>query len=524
MPPLSTDKPCEGSSGQGPGLPPSGLPDVCKKVQPVDYNPPAGEAHVTCTKHDTFPKAGMRYVQPPVPVSYKPEKRYRPPEYQMECGTIYRLSYPGVDADTMQKSRAERVKNRQDNLQPCSKPFSQDTTFRLSYTGVQGERAIPVRPDARYSMMGKGAMQSVTTHRHDYTPKCSDKVTPFSLSTNIQMSTAKMEENTTMRLSYQPVEGEKVQSYKPTNVYRKSDYKFEQDTINRLSYQPWDPVPKEEYPWKKLPTYQQPIYTMEQNTIYRASYLPNENAERPASFKPDTTYTPSGKKFAQETIYRESYQNAFDSYCPVQRVIRGGNIMPSTQPLSQDTTFRLSYTGVAGERAISYKPAQKAMMGAGPMQSITTQRHDYTPKPLIPTANYKPAQTLISSEYKMEDLTTFRASYLPNEGIPKVQSCKPTTVYHKPNYCLESDTINRLSYQPWVAGPKEVYPWMKKPGYQQPAYCMEDTSIYRGSYIAPGDYVPDNSQDFGKATGGSVEPCVCPGMSSVPARNATDDL
>lgn len=76
--------------------------------------------------------------------------------------------------------------------------------------------------------------------------------------------------------------------------------------------------------------------------------------------------------------------------------------MPSSQPFSQDTTFRLSYTGVAGDRAMPFKPIQKAMMGAGPMQTVTTQRHDYTPKPIIPTENYKPANALMPSDHKME--------------------------------------------------------------------------------------------------------------------------
>lgn len=80
-----------------------------------------------------------------------------------------------------------------------------------------------------------------------------------------------------------------------------------------------------------------------------------------------------------------------------------GQIFFSSQPMSQDTTFRLSYTGSGGERAVPYKPSVfRSMMGSGPMQAVTTQRHDYTPKPYVQTDNFKPQITKFNSEYKME--------------------------------------------------------------------------------------------------------------------------
>lgn len=70
--------------------------------------------------------------------------------------------------------------------------------------------------------------------------------------------------------------------------------------------------------------------------------------------------------------------------------------------MSQETTARLSYTGVEGEKAIPCKPLLRNMMGTGPMQSVTTQRHDYTPKPIPCTESYKPKYSLPCSAYKME--------------------------------------------------------------------------------------------------------------------------
>lgn len=70
--------------------------------------------------------------------------------------------------------------------------------------------------------------------------------------------------------------------------------------------------------------------------------------------------------------------------------------------MSQDTTAKLSYTGVTGERAVPYKPINMTMKPTGPIQSMTTQRHDFTPKPYSPTENFKPPNTVPTSNYKMD--------------------------------------------------------------------------------------------------------------------------
>lgn len=69
-------------------------------------------------------------------------------------------------------------------------------------------------------------------------------------------------------------------------------------------------------------------------------------------------------------------------------------------------------------------------------------------------------------------------SYQPVEG-ERVTSFKPVGTYQKPNFKLEQDTVNRLSYQPWDPIPKEIYPWQKRDSYKQPNYCMENNTIYR---------------------------------------------
>lgn len=134
---------------------------------------------------------GLKFIQPEVPASYKPQARYTRPVYPLESGTIYNLSYPGVEGDIMKNCRPGNAK-APDNIRPSTMPISQDTTFRLSFTGVCGERAISYKPAYR-NMMGTGAIQSMTTQRHDFTPKPLDRALPIPERTNIHLSKARME-------------------------------------------------------------------------------------------------------------------------------------------------------------------------------------------------------------------------------------------------------------------------------------------------------------------------------------------
>lgn len=211
----------------------------------------------------------MKYVQPKVPTPFKPENRNPKSCYPLDSGTVYKLSYPGVDAETM-RSVAGKPLRLKDNIGPSKCPFEKNTTFRLSYAGAIGERAVPYKPPPRISK-DLGPMQSITTNRHDYSAKPIPEKPRIPLAPdNIGLSSAKMEDATTTRLSYRPVEAEKTASYKPMEIYRKPERGLDSDTVNRLSYRPWEPVPKEIYPWMEKPRYRQPERPLDAYTIYRA--------------------------------------------------------------------------------------------------------------------------------------------------------------------------------------------------------------------------------------------------------------
>lgn len=133
-----------------------------------------------------------RYIPPDRTVPFKPVSTYQPPNNSLESGTVYRLSYTGVDVDTIKRCRPDKT-GMTDCIKPSSLPFEQNTTFRLSYTGVPGDRAVPYKPSVYRSMMGSGPMQAVTTQRHDYTPKPVEPHVPRKPVPSISFSSCKME-------------------------------------------------------------------------------------------------------------------------------------------------------------------------------------------------------------------------------------------------------------------------------------------------------------------------------------------
>jgi hypothetical protein len=71
------------------------------------------------------------YIQPTPPKSCKPADVYKKPTVPVEGGTVYKLSYPGIDEDTIAKYRRIEIRH-QDNLVPGG-GMGSDTTHRHDY-------------------------------------------------------------------------------------------------------------------------------------------------------------------------------------------------------------------------------------------------------------------------------------------------------------------------------------------------------------------------------------------------------
>lgn len=55
---------------------------------------------------------------------------------------------------------------------------------------------------------------------------------------------------------------------------------------------------------------------------------------------------------------------------------------------------------------------------------------------------------------------------------------------------MESDTTQKLSYQPVPIKHKENYPWAQKPSFVMPKQKMQIDTVQKLSYRAPGCFIP----------------------------------
>lgn len=214
----------------------------------------------------------IKYVQPEKPQSYKPVTVYCPPTENFPSDTVYKRSYQPIDSETRRNCRPPGGAPRP-NLTTCG-PFSPNTTHRMSYC------PIPCRePSKRYyprenDLKGRGPMQELTTHRHDFTPKPMHPVRPYKYLENIGVPETPMERQTTHRMSYTPIDIKCLdppQSYRPVQQVSPPCEPFPAETVYRTSYLPVKPKPR---PPKCTPVYEKPCIPMSGRTIYTGSFVP----------------------------------------------------------------------------------------------------------------------------------------------------------------------------------------------------------------------------------------------------------
>lgn len=105
-------------------------------------------------------------------------------------------------------------------------------------------------------MMGEGPIESVTTARQDFSPKCTERPELILPCGNIRTSKCPLERSTTMNRSYpKPKATEPVLSFKPQLKYYPPTEPAPTDTTQKLSYPPFRLSKKESYPWAQKSVY-----------------------------------------------------------------------------------------------------------------------------------------------------------------------------------------------------------------------------------------------------------------------------
>ncbi|KAF7379930.1 hypothetical protein HZH68_016878 [Vespula germanica] len=432
-------------------------------------------------------KSTRRYVQPPRIKSFAPERLYRPPSKPLDTSTTYHLSYMDTDPRTAQSIRAQPYRPIQTFVKSSEK-FSHETTNKMSYQPIwHTAKRKPIKPKFR-ALLGRGALESVTTTKGDYIPKYTEKLDMIVPCGNIRISASPLDTNTTAGLSYvNPGVTEPVTSFKPVIRYHQPSHSVSKDTTHKLSYQPFAVSKKEKFPWAQKSIYKPPSVAMCAKTIYSDSYLENEIYEKMKPYIPTATdILPSKAQFMDKTIYKESYLP-----CDIEKstkIVPPANIFISNEKISTDTTNKLSYQPVWSKKRSPILPRSRKMI-EGSIQTETTNRHDFVPKTITPPKLIIPCNNIRIPGDPIVDKTTTGLSYIHPGQLEPVQSFKPISHYSRPVTKIDSETINKLSYQTWTPVPKMDMPWAHRPTYKVPKERMTTDTIYQMSYPLPGYFI-----------------------------------
>ncbi|XP_066595676.1 stabilizer of axonemal microtubules 2-like [Prorops nasuta] len=435
-------------------------------------------------------KCGLKYIQPPRVESYAPQNLYRPSSKPFEAKTTYHLSYLDGTPSIKGYLPVRPYKPNCNIAKPDGK-ISDDTTNKSSYRPVWNiVKAKAILPQRR-QFQRKLPIESVTTAREDYVAKYVEKARIIPPRSNIRRSSEPFDGRSTVKMSYvDPGPPTPRKNFKPDTKYTPSNIPFLKDTTQKLSYQPFPIKSKEIYPWMLKATYNPPDSAMCEKTTYNQCYLKNQAINVVKPILPNgADIFPCGAQFSGRTMYNESFLPCeLMANAPILPI---GSIALSDEKMSCDTTTKLSYKAVRGEKREPIIQRAKNIMSNGPMQSETTNRRDFVAKVAEKSKPLVPCDNIQSSCEKFESSTTSALSFQKPSPMKPIDNFKPVSLYKKPTTKLETETINKLSFQAWEPVAKEELSWMKKYEYQPPKDKMAGSTLYNMSYPAPGYYVEE---------------------------------
>ncbi|XP_070493587.1 uncharacterized protein [Chironomus tepperi] len=216
---------------------------------------------------------------------------------------------------------------------------------------------------------------------------------------------------------------------------------------------------------------------------------------RQTSCKPIICYEKPLQTFANETIYKKSFEciDPNTAACCRLPIIRPKGFLKSPDgPLEKETITKLSFPSYCVlERTKPIIPKSASFLSSGPMQEMTTQKHDFVPKFQFRRLKILPKDNIIKPCGCIEKETTQRLSFMPNCINGKRESFKPILVYKKSEIPMEFQTTQKLSFMPNCPTGREEFPWAKKAKYQPPSIEFAKDTITKLSYLAPGCFVDE---------------------------------
>ncbi|CAF2239927.1 unnamed protein product [Rotaria magnacalcarata] len=275
-----------------------------------------------------------------------------------------------TDYRKWETGRAEPIRHDAGYLPP-SDPFRGESTYTTDYLKHQGAMRQPIRPDQTI-LQSRDPFDDRTGYRSDYIHHPQQERFQRAREEYIPNQTA-LDSLTTHRRDFTPKDVDRTRSMKPDQQGYRSNAPFDDATTTKTDYKPWEVQPIQTH---RPDEYRPNPAEMDLNTMYNSEFtlkpLTKVTAIRPTE-RPGVD-----AKFDGNTTYLGDYRKWPGGRPPAIKSQSGYE--PPSMPFEGMSTYKGHYIPHDSGPQRSYKPENAAFRSTVPFDDATMYRTEFTPK------------------------------------------------------------------------------------------------------------------------------------------------
>ncbi|CAF0990154.1 unnamed protein product [Rotaria sordida] len=337
--------------------------DKQRSYKPEEVYTPHGEFDsLTSYNKEYTPKDGERAR----PIRHDAQRKISAP---FEGDPTYRTDYRKWET-----GRTEPIRHDAGYVPP-SDPFRGESTYTTDYLKHQGAMRQPIRPDQSV-LQSKDPFDDRTGYRTDYISHPQQERFQRAKEQYIPNQVA-LDSLTTHRRDFTPKDADRTRSMKPDLQGFRSNAPFDDATTNKTDYKPWEVQPIQTH---RPDQYRANPGEMDLNTMYNSEFTPKPLSKVTAMRPVERHGTDA--KFDGNTTYLGDYRKWPGERPPAIRSQAGYE--PPSMPFEGLSTYKGHYIPHDAGPQRSFKPDSTAYRSTVPFDDATMYRTEYTPKEIQP--------------------------------------------------------------------------------------------------------------------------------------------
>jgi len=337
--------------------------DKPRSSKPEEVYVPRGEFDaLTSYNKEYTPKGGERAK----PIKHEAQKQISAP---FEGDPTYKADYRKWEA-----GRTEPIRHDGGYIAP-SDPFKGESTYTTDYLKHQSAMRQAIRPDHAV-LQSQEPFDDRTGYRTDYIRHPQPERFQRAKEEYIPNKTA-LDSLTTHKKDFTPKEAHRTLSMKPNQQGYQSNARFEDSTTNKTDFKRWDVKPIQTH---KPDEYRARPGEMDLNTMYNSEFTPKP-LSKVAAIRPVEARGVNAK-FDGNTTYLGDYRQWPGGRPPAIRSQAGYE--PPNMPFEGLSTYKGHYIPHDAGPQRSFKPDGVAFRSSVPFDDATMYRTEYTRKEIEP--------------------------------------------------------------------------------------------------------------------------------------------